>query len=298
MNQIYDIFMSTTAQSDISDFFHFLTVLMDKIHDFFKSTIPAQFNISDFFRFLTILAIGIVLLSVIGRVIFGKRSSLNHAVSSAIAILCIYGVNIILYSTGLKTDATLSPLPFVRIQGNYLVVFDIFESGFRALCPHLLNLVILAFFMNLLDSWLPKGKTLLGWLFFRILSIALGIWLHSVVNMLLVAILPYSLEQIGPMVVIIILLVALLLGTLKLVVGGFLAISNPLLGLLYAFFFSNLVGKHVSRAILTTAILTGSVYLLNFLDITAIYIASAALVAFIPLMLVVLLLWYIVFHLL
>lgn len=271
---------------------------MDKIFDFFESITPSQFSIYGFFRFLAVLVIGILLLSVIGRLIFGKRSNLNHALSSAIAIICIYILNVVLYSVGIKVDALLSPLPFVQIHGDYLVVYDIFHSGFRTLCGQLLDLVILAFFVNLLDTWLPKGKKLWGWFFFRILSVILGICLHNVVNMLLGAILPYSFEQIGPMVLIIVLLAALLLGALKLVVGGVLMFLNPLLGLLYAFFFSNLVGKQVSKAILTTAILTGLVCLLNFLDITAIYIASAALAAFIPLVLIVLLLWYIVSHLL
>ena len=108
------------------------------------------------------------------------------------------------------------------------------------------------------------------------------------------AVVPEGIAQYAPMVLVLILLASLLLGALKLVAGGALAFINPLLGIFYTFFFSHIVGRQVSRAILTTALLTGLVLALNFLEISAVCIAAAALLAYLPLLLILLVMWYIV----
>lgn len=275
-----------------------MEVIMEVIYDFIESITPAGFNAPQFLQFLAVVVLGILALAVIGRLIFGRRSTMNHAVSSAIAILCIYVVNVVIYSTGAQLEALLSPLPFVSISAEYLTVFPILTAEFNDICTQVLNMVILAFLMNLLDSWLPKGQKLLSWYFFRFLSVVLAICLQYVVNLLLGVIVPDGLAAVAPTVLVVILVVCLLLGALKLVVGGALAFINPVLGALYTFFFSTLVGKQLSKAVFTTAILTALVCLLNYLGITAIYIATAALAAYLPLLIIVLILWYIVGHLL
>lgn len=271
---------------------------MEAIYAFIESITPAGFNAKQFLQFIAMLILGLLALAVVARLIFGKRSSMNHAVSAAIAILCIYVVNVVIYSTGAKLDVILSPLPFVSISGDYLTIFPILTADANAICTHVLNMIILAFLMNLLSSWLPKGQKLLSWYFFRFLSVVLAICLQYVVNLLLGVLVPEGFADIAPTVLMIVLVAALALGALKLLVGGALAFINPLLGLLYTFFFSSAIGKELSKAILTTAILTGLVCLLNYLGITAVYIATAALAAYIPLVIIVLILWYVVGHLL
>ena len=271
---------------------------MEKVYDFIGSITPENFDPAKYLQFILVLVVGVMLVSILGRFVFGKRSTLNHAVSSAIAILCIYVVNVVVYSTGAKLEIILSPLPFVSIQGDYLVLFNVLGSEFNDICIHVLDMVILAFLMNLLDSWLPKGKKLLSWYFFRFLSVVLAICLQYVVNLLLSVIVPAGFAEIAPTILLIVLLAALALGALKLLVGGALAFVNPLLAILYTFFFSNIVGKQLSKAILTTLLLTALVCLLNYLEIGAVYIATAALAAYLPLLIIVLVLWYVVGHLL
>lgn len=271
---------------------------MEAIYNFIESVTPENFNAPQFIQFLLIFVVGALALGLIARMIFGKRSTLNNAVSSAIAILCIYVVNVVIYSTGAKLEVFLSPLPFVSISGDYLVLFPILTSSFHAICTHVLDMIILAFLMNLLNSWLPTGQKVLSWYFFRFLSVVLAICLQYVVNLLLSIIVPEGLAAIAPTVLLVILIASLLLGALKLLVGGALAFINPLLALLYTFFFSNIVGKQLSKAILTTVLLTGLVALMDYLGITVVYIASAALAAYLPLLIVVLLLWYVIGHLL
>lgn len=271
---------------------------MSTVKRFIQSVTPDAFNAAGFLKFVIVFALGILILSVLGRLIFGKKSTLNRSVSCAISILCIYVVNITAYSTGIKLNAILSPLPFVGIHGDYLVIYDLLHSGFSTLCAHMLDMLMLAFLVGLLDSWLPEGKKLLSWFGFRILSVILAICLHYVLCLILKTVLPGGLFSSAPVVLVIVIIAALLLGALKVVIGGALAIFAPVLAILYAFFFKNLVGKQLTKAIFTTAILTAFVYLLNYLGVTAVYIGSAVLIAYLPLLLLVLLLWYVISHLL
>ena len=271
---------------------------MEKITSWLQSILPAGFSLAKYFQFVLILAVGMLVISILGRIIFGKRSTLNYAVSASVAILLMYVVNVVVYSLGLKWGALLSPLPFVSIQNDYLVVFNVLHGGFKGICSNLLNLVVLAFVMNLIQTALPKGKKVLSWYFWRLVSVVLAFVAMYFVNMLVNNVVPAVITQNAPIVLIILLLSALLLGALKLLVGGLLAFINPLLAVLYTFFFSNVVGKQLSKAILTTALLTGLVCLLNYLQIGSICIASAALLAYVPLLIIALVLWYVIGHIL
>lgn len=267
--------------------------IIEKISTFFTS----EFQTDKFFVFGIVAVIGMLILSLISRAIFGKKATLAHATSSAIAILGIYIITVVIISTNSKLDFILSPLPFVTISGEYMRIFNILNADMNAICTQVLNMVILAFLMNLLESWLPKGKKLLSWYAFRFLSVILAICLHYVVNLVLAAIVPAGFADIAPTVLTVILVAALLLGALKLLVGTALVFIDPLLGIFYTFFFSNLVGRQLTRAILTTAILTALVCFLNYLGVASVFIASAALIAYIPFLLIMLVLWYVVGHL-
>ena len=87
-------------------------------------------------------------------------------------------------------------------------------------------------------------------------------------------------------------------GVISLVLGLILTLNSPFLGAMYTFFFSNIVGKQVSKAIFTTVILCGIVYLMEFFGYTVITITAAALMTYIPLALVLLRLWYLIGHVL
>jgi len=69
---------------------------------------------------------------------------------------------------------------------------------------------------------------------------------------------------------------------------------NPLIGFLYTFFFANIVGKMLARAMLSTLLIAALVAGLSYIGITVIALGSTALIACIPIMLLLLVLWYIV----
>jgi hypothetical protein len=139
---------------------------------------------------------------------------------------------------------------------------------------------------------------LLSWLFFRCLSVTLAMVLHVIVDTVLTSLLPEGLLTWAPVILLGILALSLLTGSLKLAVGVLLGTVSPLVGVLYTFFFASVLGKQITKAILTTAIISAIVYGLNYFGITSVFISAAALAAYLPLLIVLLVLWYIVGHLL
>ena len=124
-----------------------------------------------------------LILGFMGRVFLGKRSSLNHSLSAAMGILFIYAVAIVVYTfKPWSLDALLSPLPFVRFAGEHLLVIPFQRSPLTIVCSEILSLVILAFLVNLLDTLIPRGNSALGWFFLRILTVLFAMVLHILVD--------------------------------------------------------------------------------------------------------------------
>lgn len=242
-----------------------------------------------------ILLLGTFLLSAFGRFVFGKRSALNNAVSSAIGILFIYTVSVLLRSAGAQFNHLITPLPFVNITGNSMYLFSFQGADYTIICSELLSMVILAFLVNLADGWLPKGKSILGWLFFRCLTVVIGYLIHLIVVGLLATYLPEGILIYAPVILLALLILLLLTGALKVVVGAVLTTVNPIIGGLYTFFFANIIGKQITKAVLTTAILSAIVFALQYFGISVISITSAAMLAYIPFGIVLVVLWYIVY---
>lgn len=250
----------------------------------------------DIERFITagIMLVGVsLILALISRMIFGKKSALCRSVSSAIGILFIYAITIVLCSSGSQFQKFISPLPFITIENDMMILFS-FDQDYTIICSEVLGMIILAFIMNLADSWLPVGKRIVTWVLFRCVGVALAIILHLIVTKLLTSALPEGLITYAPTILLAVLALMLLTGALRFLVGILLTAVNPLIAAFYTFFFANAVGKQVTRAVLTTVILTALVFLLQKVGIVAISIASATLVAYIPLIIILAGLWFVI----
>ena len=243
------------------------------------------------------IAAGVVVLimlltGTVGRLAFGKRSVLGGTVSSSIAILFIYALTFVLSCAGSAFEELVAPLPFVTIASHHVYMHS-FQGQFSYICNELLNMVILAFLVNLIDSWLPRGKSLFTWLLFRILTVCIGLLLHIITIYMFNTYAPAGFQTYAPMILLGILLLLILTGALKLLVGVILVSVNPVIAGLYTFFFANIFGKQITEAVLTTALLAGLVLLLNYLGIFVISIVQSALLALIPFALILILLWFI-----
>lgn len=262
---------------------------MDAVSTFFS-----QFGL-DFESFLKsfgVIIFGTLLVSALGRFIFGKRSTLVAAVSSALGLLFVYALNIVLRSAGADFQKFIAPLPFVDFTGDTLTLFHFTGTDHTVICSEILSLIILAFLINVIDGFLPKGKNVFSGIFFRIIAIILAQAAHLFVHYLMTTFLPVDILVHAPTIILVILILLLLTGCLKFLVGLFLTTVHPVIAVFYTFFFANIVGKMITKAVLTTGILCGIVYALEALGIATICIAAEALLAYIPLMIVLLLLWY------
>jgi len=267
---------------------------MEAIENLFQSLIPGSTDVTSFLILALVLTVASLVIGFIGRFAFGKKSNLNQSVCSTIGILFMYMITVVIHSFGLDLAFLVSPLPFVSISGDTLAIFPITSAGYVAICGEILNMIILAFLANLVNSWIPQGKKLFSWFFFRLLSIFLGMLLFAFVNILLTKFLPQGLLTWAPVIILGLLVIMLLVGALKGLVGAVLVSVNPLIGFLYTFFFATLVGKMLSKAMLTTLFMAGIIYALNYFGITAIAIGAAALTGYIPLLIILVILWFVI----
>lgn len=271
---------------------------MEDFMNLLQSWVPTNFNMKSFLTLVLVLIVTFLIIGFLGRLLFGKKSVLNQSVSATIGILFIYAITVVIYSYGINLKFLLSPLPFITLSGDYLNIFSFVNADYVVICGELLSAVILAFLVNIVNGWFPKGKKLFGWLFFRCLSVAIAMLLHALVNSLLTSFLPEGLITWAPVILLGLLVLMLAVGALKFLVGAILSTVNPLIGFLYTFFFANAIGKQLSKAMLTTALISGLVYMLNHFGVASVFISAAALAAYIPLLVILLVLWYIIGHLL
>lgn len=264
-----------------------------------RSLTAVDLDLGNIAKFLLLFAVGSLILSTLGRLVLGRRSSLNHSLSSVMAILFIYAVTIVVYTfKPWELENLLSPLPFVTFFNDYMVVMPIVGIYPTVLARELLSLIILAFLVNLLDTFIPKGKSILGWYCLRFFTVGLAMGLHLVIHWAFHTYLPEVLVTYAPLILLLLLIAMLLLGFLNAVLGLILTIANPFVGAVYTFFFSNIVGKQLTKAVFTSGVLCVILFLMDRFGYSFIHISVAALTAYIPLAVVCLILWYLIGHLL
>lgn len=258
-------------------------------------TIPSiELDTALFLKYAAIACAGVLVLGLFGRILLGKRSNLNHALSSTVGILAVYILGIFLYGSSSALSGLLASLPFVAVQDDNLVLF-VFQTANRTdICAVLVRMIVLAFLVNLIDTLLPKGKNFFLWLLLRLITVLFAVFCQGVIVWASETYLPETFLSLAPMILIGILVALLLLGGLKLLVGIALATVNPIIGALYTFFFSSLVGRQLSKAVLTTLMLSALVYALTHFGYCVISFVGLSVVTFLPLILILLALWYII----
>lgn len=249
-------------------------------------------------KFVGILIFGILLISSLTRFLFGKKAQINLAVTSAVEIFCVYVINTVIYALGLQLQQFLTPLPFVAMVEDYLIIYPILSAEFTDICHHVLKLLIIAFLVNLINEFVPRGKHVITWFLLRFVTVVASVAVIYVAELLLNTYVPQGLAEIAPTILLCLLVALILLGSLKVIVGAAMAFLDPIVAALYTFFFSNFIGRALAKAMVSTALLTGVVVLLDVLEISVVHIAASVLTGYIPLLLIVLVLWYIVGHIL
>ena len=246
-----------------------------------------------FVKIAAILLLGSLLIPLLNRFIFRKPTLIGQSVSSSIAIIFIYVAMALMLTLSTELKFLVTPLPFADITQNSIQFFSFHQAEFTTICAEILSIIILSFLVCLADTWLPKGKNMVAWVFYRVLTVAIGFALHYLVSWLLNQYLPEGLVAYAPVILLGILLLMLLTGALRFLLGLILATVNPLIAAFYTFFFATVVGKQITKSVLTSALLSGLVLLMEKMGITTLSLMTGALVAYIPFLLLLVIIWYI-----
>jgi hypothetical protein len=116
-------------------------------------------------------------------------------------ILFVYASTVVLYSLGARYQAFVAPLPFINFTGTEMMLFSFFTADYTLICTQVLSMIILALLANLIDSIMPQGKALIGWLFFRVLTVVLAMAAHLGVDWLFTTYLPEGLVVYAPTII-------------------------------------------------------------------------------------------------
>ena len=256
--------------------------------------VPAQISFGTVMKCIAVFAAAVIAAGILFRLFFGRRSSLNRAICAGIGVLCVYVLTVIVYtfSPG-NMDRFLAPLPLIEFSGDLLYLTNMPDTPFPVVCADILSLVILVLLYNMTDSMLPDGESTLTWFLLRGLTIATAMVVHYFATLLTRNYLPELLVAYGPTILLILLIISLLAGLVGALLELLVVVVNPILGILFHFFFSSGLGKQISKAMLTTGILTGLAAALSSLGYGIISIAPAALLSYIPLLLILIALWWI-----
>lgn len=269
--------------------------LIQSIENFFNTTnslIPTSIeNLIALFFLLSVFVLG---LGFVFRLFFGTRCVVNRGISGFLSVLFIYSVTTVIYA--LKpwnlTDY-LAPLPFAIFRTDILIISSSAFSGLSLLCAQLLSLVILCFIIHLLNFLLPNNLPFLLWLLVRIISTVLTTALFLGANWALNTFFPAAFAQSAPIVLVATLGATLLVSLFNPLLCILFTAANPIIGLLYTFFFSNTIGKNLTRAVLSAAMIYALFYAMEYFGFSVIDITPKALLSFSPFAAVLIGIWYV-----
>ena len=266
---------------------------MDAVSDYF---IRLGLDLNTVLVLAGVLLGGLALFSFLGRFIFGRASNFHCAISSTFAIIFAYLAVVIIHCFLPELQRFTAPLPFATIANDQLCFFQFEGTEITIICTELIRAIVLAFFVNIIDRWMPICRNIFAWLFFRILTVSAAFLLHLLIHWLCNSYLPDNFIIYAPIALLSILVLLLLTGCLKFLVGIILTGVNPVIAALYTFFFATIAGKMLTRAVLTTGILSAIVYALAYFGITSLNISASTLPVYAPFIILFAAVWYAFHH--
>lgn len=269
--------------------------LIDSIQSILETTnalIPATLEKS---IILSALLIVFVLgLGLVFRLFFGRNCAVNRGISGFLEVLFIYAATVTVYTLKpWNLTQYLAPLPFAIFRGDILIVSYSACSTIPLLCSQLLSLIILCFIVHLLNFVLPRGRSFVPWLLMRAVCVVLAVGVDLAANWALNAFLPAVIAESAPVALITVLAVTLLVSLFNPLLCILFTAANPIVGLLYTFFFSNTIGKNLTRAVLSAGMVFALFYGMDYFECIVIDITPGALLHYSPFALALLGVWYV-----
>ena len=246
-------------------------------------------------KMILMICVACILGGALLRLLFGKRATTVRSVTVAVGILITYLILFILSAKFSSLSAYLVALPFASFGNGTISVFTLMQSAQDNLYYELVNLILLSFLFGLLDDLLPEGKRFFTWLLLRCICIVCAYLAFSLVTGLIARFLPDAIMQYAPAILLVLLAVFLAVTVFKWLISLILGISGgPVLGAIYTFFISHVVGKQLTKSALSTGILMGLVYLANHFGMTTFVIGQPYYLTAVPLIVLLCGVWYLI----
>lgn len=223
--------------------------IFQTISDFSRGTDWFYVLKNTFFICVTVLFLGGVL-----RLMFGRGSNIVRAVSACITLAMMYLFAVILYVLIPQARSPIAYLPFISASQESFSLWDIHNLSVTALCAQVLQLFFLSFLINLAEALIPQGDKILTWYGYRLLTVFICLAIYMGIRNLVNIFLPEIFGSWAPYILIAMWIFILLTGLLNLLITAVLAVAKPMVAALYAFFFTNLFGQQMSKAIATTVL--------------------------------------------
>lgn len=269
--------------------------LIDSIQSILETTnalIPATLEKS--ITLSALLIVFVLGLGLVFRLFFGRNCAVNRGISGFLEVLFIYAATVTVYTLKpWNLSQYLAPLPFAIFRGDILIVSYSACSTIPLLCSQLLSLIILCFIVHLLNFVLPRGRSFVPWLLMRAVCVVLAVGVDLAANWALNAFLPAVIAESAPVALITVLAVTLLVSLFNPLLCILFTAANPIVGLLYTFFFSNTIGKNLTRAVLSAGMVFALFYGMDYFECIVINITPGALLRYSPFALALLGVWYV-----
>lgn len=251
-------------------------------------------SVAKLFIGFMVIVLGI---SLVSRLFFGRSSALSGSIAASVSILLVYVITVVIYILRpWSLEKLLSPLPYVSFCAQALVVHPFEGVGFSSFAGQFLAMIELSFLVIISSSLIKSDANAIRWFISHFLAIIVAMLLHLITNWIIKTYLPNLFTELVGTTLFIVLMIGLLGGITKLILSVFIATIHPLLGFLYAFFFSNRIGKCISMSILSAFIVTIVFSIVEYLGFAVIFISPRDLISYIPLGIGLIILWYLIGH--
>lgn len=246
------------------------------------SGLPLELSWAGLGKLTLHFAIGVCILGGLLCLLFGRGSAVVKSVFSCIHIALIYLCAMMLTTFFPEIRNAIPPLPFVSVSLESLLLWDITLLSSQMLFSNMLQLFLLAFLVNLFEDLLPRGKQILSWYFFRLLTACSALVSYGIIILFVNRFAPQIFDQWAAPILIALWLLIGLLGLSKGLLTLIAAVVNPVLGLLFAFFFSNSIGKQFTKSILTCLLMMAVLFGLYQLGFTGFTFSQLSFASFAP----------------
>lgn len=273
--------------------------MLECISNYILSLFPEGFDPGQMFRSVIFL-IGIVSLAgIVIKFFFKTATAYLHALSSAMAILFFYLVNILLYPVlpGI-VGKVLETLPLIDVSAEGVTLHTI-QFGLQYL-PELsrefLPVLVFSGILIILDDLIPDAKNTFGWILLQfaiVCATCLFYWAFEK----LIGVLPVNIvSQYAPVILFCVLFIFVAMGLMKIIFTFILVSVSPLLGAVGAWFSTSPFGRTLGKSVLCAVLVCAAFFYLTVIGMGTILFADVSALVYVLYMLILLGLWVFTGH--